>query len=87
MDETDIDVALTRDSLTIRGEKREEKAENTKSYSLLERAYGSFSRTIPLPCEVDEDRATASFRKGVLTVTLPKAGRSAETKKIPVTSE
>jgi HSP20 family protein len=87
MDEKDIDVALTRDSLTIRGEKREEKAENTKSYSLLERAYGSFSRTIPLPCEVDEDRANASFKKGVLTVILPKAGRPAETKKIAVTSE
>jgi HSP20 family protein len=87
MDEKDIEVSLTRESLTIRGDKREEKAENTKSFSLLERAYGSFSRTIPLPCEVDEDRALASFKKGVLTVTLPKAGRSTETKKIPIRSE
>jgi HSP20 family protein len=85
LDEKDIEVSLTKDSLTIRGEKKEEKAENTKSYSHLERTYGSFSRTIPLPCEVNEDKVNASFKRGILTVTLPKSGQALqETKKIPV---
>ena len=88
LDEKDIDVSLTKDSLTIRGEKKEEKTENTKSYSLLERTYGSFNRTIPLPCEVDADKVKASFKRGVLTVTLPKSGQALkEARKISVASE
>lgn len=87
LDDNDIEVSVTRDALTIRGEKKEEKAEDTKRYSLLERTYGSFSRTIPLPCEVDTDKIGASFRRGVLTVSLPKSGQVLkETRKIPVST-
>lgn len=88
MDEKDIDVSLTRDSLTIKGEKKEEKEEKGKDYYRMERSFGSFSRTIPLPAEVDLDKAKAEFKKGVLTVTLPKSEKALkETKKIPVKAE
>jgi len=73
MDEKDIDVSLTKDALTIKGEKKVEKNESDKDYYRMERSYGSFSRTIPLPVQVDPDQVSAEFRKGVLTVVLPKA--------------
>jgi HSP20 family protein len=87
MDEKDIDVSLSMNSLTIRGEKREEKEEKGKDYYQMERAYGSFSRTIPLSAEVDESAVRANFKKGVLSITLPKAAKASETKKISVKVE
>ena len=72
MEEKDIDVSLTRDTLTIKGEKMEEKEEKGKDYYRMERSFGSFTRSIPLPVEVDTDKVEATFKKGVLTVTLPK---------------
>ncbi|MBB5518618.1 Hsp20/alpha crystallin family protein [Amphiplicatus metriothermophilus] len=73
LDEKDIDVTLSGDALTIRGERREEREENEKGYFLHERSYGSFFRSIPLPPGVDPDRAKAEFKKGVLRITLPKS--------------
>ena len=88
MDDKDIDVSLSRDSLTIRGEKKEEKEDKGKNYYRMERSYGSFARTIPLPVEVDTDKAKAEFKKGVLTVTLPKTAKAIkETKKVSVKAE
>jgi HSP20 family protein len=88
IDEKDIDVSLAKDSLTIKGEKKEEKEDKGKNYYRLERSYGSFTRTIQLPVEIDTDKAKAQFKKGVLTVTLPKTAQAIkETKKIPVKSE
>ncbi len=88
MDEKDIDVSLTRDALTIKGEKKEEKEEKRKDYYRMERTFGSFTRTIPLPTEIDVDKVKAEFKKGVLTVTLPKSEKAIkETKKIPVKAE
>lgn len=88
MDEKDIDVSLNKDSLTIKGEKKEEKEEKKKDYYRMERSYGSFSRTIPLPVEIDTDKVKAEFRKGVLTVTMPKTEKAIEeTKKIPIKTE
>ena len=85
MDEQDIDIALNRDSLTIKGEKKEETEEKEKDYYRMERSYGSFTRTIPLPEEIDTDKAEARFKKGVLTVTLPKTEETRKkTKKIKV---
>jgi HSP20 family protein len=85
VDEGDVEVSLARDSLTIRGEKREEKVEKGRDYHRTERVYGSFARTVALPGAVDTDKAEASFRKGVLTVRIPKveAGQPLK-KKIPV---
>ncbi len=71
LDEKDIDVTISPTSLTIRGEKSEERSDERKDYVFRERSYGSFERTIPLPEGVDIDRAKATFRKGVLTITLP----------------
>jgi HSP20 family protein len=88
LDEKDIDVSMTRESLTIKGEKKEEREERGKDYYRSERSYGSFTRTIPLPLEVDADKVTAAFKKGVLTVTLPKTKQAInETKKVAVKAE
>ena len=85
MDEKDIEVSLNRDSLTIKGEKREEKEDKGKDFYRMERSYGSFSRTIPLPAEIETDKVKAEFKKGVLTVTMPKTAKAIkETRKIPV---
>lgn len=81
MDEKDIEVNLNRDSLTIRGEKKEEKEDKGKDYYHMERSYGSFNRTIPLPVEIESEKAEARFKKGILTVTVPKSEKSIESKK------
>ncbi len=88
MDEKDIEVSLTKDTLTIKGEKKEEKEEKGKSYYRMERAFGSFSRTIPLPSDIDTDKVVAEYKKGVLTIKLPKTPESIkETKKIAIKAE
>lgn len=88
LDEKDIDISLNKDALTIRGEKKEEKEHKGKDYYRMERSYGSFSRTIPLPIEIETDKAEAMFKKGVLSITLPKTAKAiTETKKIAVKVE
>lgn len=85
MDEKDIDVSISRDSLSIKGEKKVEKEDKGKDYYRMERSYGSFSRTIPLPAEIDTEKVDAEFKKGVLTVTLPKSAQAVKAvKKIAV---
>lgn len=81
MEEKDIDVSINGDSLTIKGEKKDERENKERDHYLFERSYGSFSRTIPLSVDVDKDKVEASFRKGVLTVTLPKTAKAAQEKK------
>jgi HSP20 family protein len=88
MDEKDIDVSLLNDMLTIKGEKKEEKEDKGKDYYRVERSYGSFSRTIPIPVDVETDKVEAKFKKGVLNITLPKTAKAvAEAKKIAVKVE
>ena len=72
MDEKNIEVKLTNGSLMIKGEKQEEKEEKKKDYYLHERSFGAFERQFAVPEGVDTDKIAASFKKGVLTVTLPK---------------
>lgn len=85
MDEKDIDISLTRDSLTIQGEKKETAEEKTGNYHRMERVYGFFNRTVPLPVEVNVEDARASCRKGVLSIVLSKTERALkEARKIPV---
>ena len=72
MDEDDIDVSLSRGTLTVQGEKREESEDRGRNYYRMERSYGTFRRSIPLPSTVDEDAVEATYKKGVLTITLPK---------------
>jgi len=79
MDQKDIDVTVTNDSIRISGEKKHEKEEEEKDYYRHERFCGSFDRVIDLPAEVEEDKAEAEFSKGVLTIRLPKS-EEAQTK-------
>lgn len=73
VDLEDVDIHVTnRTLLTIRGEKREEKVQDTSRYHKVERKFGAFSRSIPLPCKVEVDKVEATFKKGVLTITMPK---------------
>ncbi len=69
----DINISVTGDVLTIRGEVKEEKEVKEANYHLRERRFGSFSRSLPLPTAVVADKAKAEFENGVLTLTLPKA--------------
>lgn len=88
MSEDDIDLTLTRDGLTIEGEKKGEKEEEGKNYYRQERSYGYFRRTIPLPPDVvDRDKVEANFDQGVLTITMPKREEAQTTsRRIPVKS-
>lgn len=72
MDENNIEVKLTNGDLTIKGEKQEEREEKKKDYYVHERSFGSFERSFAVPEGVDTDKIEASFKNGVLTVTLPK---------------
>ncbi len=72
MEEKNIEVKLANGYLTIRGEKQEEKEEKKKDYYLHERQFGSFERSFALPEGVDTEKVEASFKKGILTVALPK---------------
>jgi HSP20 family protein len=73
MDREDVDITLADGMLTIRGEKKREDEEKGKEFYRKERTFGSFRRTLPIPSEVDESQIVASFRKGVLTIELPKS--------------
>jgi HSP20 family protein len=72
MDEKSIEVKVVNGSLTIKGEKQEEKEEKKKDYYLHERRFGGFERRFDVPEGADTDKIEASFKKGVLTVMLPK---------------
>ena len=81
MDEKNIEVKFADGVLTIKGEKQEEKEEKKKDYYLSERSYGSFQRSFQVPARVDADKIEASFKKGVLTVTLPKSAEAQQSEK------
>ena len=85
MDEKNVEIKLTNGTLTIKGEKSEEKEEKDKEYFLSERRYGSFRRSFQVPEGVDASKIEATFAKGVLTVKLPKTTEaSKQAKKINV---
>jgi HSP20 family protein len=82
-EEKDIDVTLSAGALTIRGEKRSEMTEtgNDKNWHVVERSYGSFSRSIPLPFTPDPAKVEARFDNGILHVKLPKPAEVANREK------
>ncbi len=86
IDTKDIDISLTNDLLTIKGEKKQEKEEKGENYHLVERSYGSFTRAIRLPKEVQGDKISASYKNGILKVTLPKS-EEAKKKEIKIKVE
>lgn len=88
MDEKDVEITVHDDVLTIKGEKKTEHEEKEGERFLTERSYGSFSRSIALPAEVDQEKIDASFKKGVLTVKLPKTPvAETKAKKIDIKGE
>lgn len=72
MDKDDCSVTIDGNLLLLRGEKRFERETDDSTYHVMERAYGAFQRTIPLPRNVNIEHAQAKFKNGVLTVRLPK---------------
>jgi HSP20 family protein len=84
LEEKDIDVSVTGDTLTIKGEKSYEKEERNKNRHMSERAYGSFQRSFALPEGIERDKIGADIAKGVLTVTLPKTAQAQKQQKIAV---
>jgi HSP20 family protein len=88
LDEKNVEVKVANGMLSIKGEKKEEKEEKKRGYYLSERRYGAFERRFQIPEGVDSDKIDATFKKGVLTVTLPKSATAqAAEKKIAVKSE
>jgi HSP20 family protein len=73
VEEKDLDINITGDTLTIKGETKSEKEEKQENYYYQERRYGTFSRSISLPAGLETDKAEAVLESGVLTLTLPKA--------------
>ena len=85
MDVKDIDIALTDGLLTIKGERRLEKEDKKENYHRIERQFGSFSRSLNLGTKVRSDGIEATYKDGILTVTLPKVEES-KPRKIEVKS-
>lgn len=85
LEEKDFQLEVHGNALTLTGEKRVEREEERKGWRWSERSYGSFRRSIQLPDHVAADKASAAFRNGVLTITLPKA-EHARVRHIPVTT-
>lgn len=83
MEAKDIDISLNGRVLTIKGERRQEEEEKDKSYHRIERRYGSFSRSFELPADVDSGKVKATYKDGVLKLSLPKTKEQA-VKKIEV---
>lgn len=83
MEKEDCDITLEGNTLYVSGEKRFQREADEGRYHVMERAYGSFQRMIPLPQNVDIEQADASYMNGVLTVRLPKTG-GGPIRRIPV---
>jgi HSP20 family protein len=84
LDDEDIDVSLSPGMLTISGEKKHESEERGRNTYRAERSFGAFRRSVRLPAEVEADKVDAVFRKGVLTVTLPKKDQGQARKRIEI---
>jgi HSP20 family protein len=86
MDQKDIEISLQENLLTIKGEKKQEKEEKDERYHRVERSYGAFVRSVRLPVAVDGGKVSATFKNGLLTVTLPKTPAAKGTP-IPIKGE
>jgi HSP20 family protein len=85
LEDKDVEITITGDMLSIKGEKRQEEERKDENYHMTERAWGSFQRAFAVPDGVDRDNITAALSKGVLTVVLPKTAEAQKpVKKIEV---
>jgi HSP20 family protein len=88
LEERDIELNLRENTLTIGGEKKDQREQKEGSRFYTERSFGRFQRTIPFPVEIDADKVQASFRNGVLTIDLPKNSKAQDkTRRIPINIE
>jgi HSP20 family protein len=69
----DVEISVTADVLSLRGEYKQESEQKEATYHIREQRYGSFERSVRLPTDVQTDKAKADFEDGILTITLPKA--------------
>ena len=76
IDAKDVDVSITGDRLTIKGEKQQEKEEKEENRYRSERFYGTYERVIDLPASIIENKTEATFDKGILKITLPKVEKA-----------
>lgn len=72
VDQDDIELSIDEERVTLRGQRRLKEEVTEKQFLRMERAYGPFHRTFELPTSVDAERVKAEFKRGVLTVTMPK---------------
>jgi HSP20 family protein len=72
VDLKDVDIRLENHTLTVKGERKFEKREDSKAYHRIERSYGSFARTFTLPDTVDTEHVRADYKNGVLSIVMPK---------------
>ena len=86
MDPKDIQISLQENLLTIKGEKQQEQEDKEEHYHRVERTYGMFARSVRLPVTVDGSKVVATFKNGLLTITLPKTPASKGTT-IPIKAE
>jgi len=82
----EVNISVMNDILTLKGEKKEEKEIKKENYHRIERNYGSFQRSVSLPTGVQADKAKATYKDGVLTITIPKA-EEAKPKSIKINVE
>jgi len=82
----DIDITVEEDMLTLRGSRQPEEMDEGATFHRRERRFGSFTRTFRLPFEVEADKVEATFKNGVLSITLPRA-EADKPKKITVKTE
>jgi HSP20 family protein len=85
MTQDDIELNLQDNVLTLKGEKKQEKKEGKEDYHRMECCYGSFTRSFTLPASVEQDKVQASFKDGILEITLPKSEET-KPKKISITT-
>jgi len=86
MNKEDVKISIHDNILTLKGEKKQEKEEKEENYHRVERSYGSFSRSFMLPATVKADQVKASYKDGVLNISLAKI-EEAKPKEIPIVIE
>jgi len=85
LSQDNIELNLQDNVLTLKGKKHQEKKEDEEKFHRVERSYGTFSRSFTLPVNVNQEAVTATFKNGVLVITLPKA-EEATLKKIEISA-
>ncbi len=88
LDENDLHTYFDRGALILEGQKKQEHEDKGRNYFRIERSYGAFRRVVQIPAEVETDKIRAEYKKGLLTITLPKSPKAQnERKEIPVQTE